>query len=200
MKLTSIVALAVFAGASPAAAVNLVANGSFEAGTFTGWSQVGDTSYTSVMSGPYYAAPTDGTHQARFGPTGGYGGITQAVGVAGTAYRLSFDLGNNAGNGAVVSFGGVTVLTDPVADGGAFHHYSFVVTPQSNLLTFSFFNQPAWYTLDNVVVQGVIGGGSNESGGVGGVPDAPTWALFIAGFGFSGLALRRRRLGEAARV
>ena len=56
--------------------VNLVDNGSFETGSFAGWSQVGDTGYTGVVNGVYYALSTDGAYQAVFGPTGGYGGIT----------------------------------------------------------------------------------------------------------------------------
>ena len=90
----------------------------------------------------------------------------------------------------MVSFGGVTVLTDPPDDDGAFHHYSFVVDTTNTVLSFSFYNQPAWYTLDNVVVQ--------LASGTATVPDAPEWALFIAGFGLSGAALRRRRVSAGA--
>ena len=180
ISMTAMAAVALaLAGAAQASAANLLTNGSFETGDFSGWSQFGDTSYTGIASSLYQPS-TDGAFQAAFGPIFGYGGISQAVGSAGHAYTVSFDLGNADGYGASVVFGGQTLLTDPPVEG--FTHYSFTVTALDNSgLSFSFFNPPAWYTLDNVSVQ------------AGAVPEPASWALMLGGFGAIGGALRSRR-------
>lgn len=63
-----IACLALIVACAPAAAANLVVNGGFETGSFTGWSTqaapVG--SYYSVVAGGY-----EGTYSARFGATNG---------------------------------------------------------------------------------------------------------------------------------
>ena len=80
---------------STASAGNLVTNGSFETGDFTGWTQFGDTSFTGVTGSFLGFSPTDGSYQAYFGPTQGIGGIEQTFStVPGTNYNISFDLGN----------------------------------------------------------------------------------------------------------
>jgi len=183
MRIVSIAAIAcALAGTGVAQAQNLLTNGSFETGIFSGWTQFGDTSATGVVTGTYdCCSPTDGEWQAVFGPVFGFGGISQAVGSAGNSYTISFDLGNDNGYGASVSFGGVTLLSNPGNSG--YVHYSFTTTALDNSgLSFSFFNPPAYYNLDNVVV---------EANGA--VPEPASWALMLGGFGLVGGAMRSRR-------
>ncbi|MEI6485230.1 MAG: PEPxxWA-CTERM sorting domain-containing protein [Sphingomonadales bacterium] len=188
MRTNTIIAAAALgfaALATPAAAVNKVTNGSFETGTFSGWSQFGDTSFTGTIQGSFgCCAPTDGNWQAIFGPVSGFGGISQIITGGAGSYTVSFDMGNDSGAGNSVSFGGTTLLSN--IPNQAFTHYSFTVTTAANpVLSFSFFNPPAYYSLDNVVVT------SN-------VPEAATWAMLIAGFGLTGAVSRRRRTAVAA--
>ncbi len=186
MRKIAIVLAAALTAAVPATAANLVTNGSFETGDFTGWSQFGDTSFTGVTFGIFFQPPTDGAFQADFGPTDGFGGITQSLTSSSTSYTVSFDLGQSGGAGNYVDFGGSTILANVADTGGAWVHYSFVVSSAANpTLTFGFYNPPSYYALDNVVVT------SN-------VPEAATWALMIAGFAMTGLAVRRRRTVLAA--
>ncbi len=187
MRLVFIAALAAATiAAAPASAVNLVANGSFETGNFSGWAQFADTSATGVVSGAFdCCSPTDGSFQAVFGPVDGFGGITQTLTAAAGTFTISFDLGNDAGAGNYVVFDGTTLLSNIGNQGSV--HYSFTVTAGANpTLTFGFYNPPAYYNLDNVSVTS------------GAVPEAATWAMLIAGFGLVGAVARRRRESFAA--
>ena len=177
---TALAAMLLVSATAAQAGPNLLTNGSFETGDFSGWSQFGDTSYTGVAAGNFIVAPSDGNFQAVFGSVNYFGGITQSVGTAGNSYVVSFDLANRDGYGAFVNFGGVNLLTNPGNQG--YVHYSFNVTALDNTgLTFGFFNPPSYYNLDNVSVQS------------GAVPEPASWALMLGGFGVVGGALRSRR-------
>lgn len=72
-------------------AQNLVQNGSFESGDFTGWG--GDQLGMSVLSGPFYtyAGAQDGLYYATMGAVGGDGTLEQTLTtVAGVQYTFSF--------------------------------------------------------------------------------------------------------------
>jgi hypothetical protein len=181
IKFRYLAAVAALALSTPVLAVNLAVNGSFETGDFTGWTQFGDTSFTTVEFGSFNELPTDGNWQAVFGPTGGIGGIRQSFASAGT-YNVSFDLANTSGSFSSVDFGGINLLSN-VGD-STYTSYLFNVTVGANsTLSFSFQNTPDYYSLDNVVVE--LASGT--------VPEPDTWAMLIAGFGLTGAAMRRRR-------
>lgn len=179
---------------TPAAAVNLVSNPSFETGDFTGWEQVNDTSFTFVTDEVVAGGPTDGIYHAAFGPTdpGGGGIIQNLATIAGATYTLTFDIANLGGppnafglfwDGGFVSidfdldpFDYVSVSTELVAS-GALTDIGFI-----------FYHAPSFYLLDNISVEAVAGG----------IPEPATWMMMIAGFGFVGATARRRRRQMAA--
>jgi hypothetical protein len=167
------------------APVNLVTNGSFETGDFTGWDQFGDTSFTFVTTELAAGGPTDGDWHAAFGPLDPSGGfIVQTIAtIPGKRYTFSFDLANLGGTpnafGAIWDGSFVALAGDlPAFDYGSF---SIPVTASgtATLIGFGFYNEPSFFLLDNVSVTGVI-------------PEPATWAMMIAGFGLVGSALRRR--------
>jgi hypothetical protein len=148
--------IAVVASAALTAHANLVTNPGFETGTFSGWTQFGDTSFTGVAAGAPYAH--SGTFGAYFGPTGGDGGINQTIAtIAGFSYTVDFWLSNDDSQGnnhMSASFAGVNLLTLVNAPPFAYTHYTMNVTAtsSSSLLNFTFYNPPAYYYLDDVAV------------------------------------------------
>jgi hypothetical protein len=184
MKL--LIAAAFLVAAAPAlAAGNLVGNGSFETGDFTGWTQFGDTG-ASFVDFAIVDNSTDGIYQASFGPIA-VGGIEQTIASTAHHYIVSFDLANDSGAFNSVAFGGLTLLG--TVGNQLFTHYNFDVHTSANpTLSFSFQNEAFFYALDNVGVEALVGG----------VPESATWAMLIAGFGLTGAAMRRRQAALAA--
>ena len=173
--------------------VNLVVNGSFETGDFSGWEQGGDTSFTFVTDFPFAGGPTDGLYHAAFGPVDDFGGIFQLIPtVAGRTYRLSFDLAYTGGdpNGFGLLWGDPNNPETLVLafDVGGFDYQTLSgpvkATTSSSLLLFAFYTPPSFWLLDNVSLTAI--------------PEASTWAMLIAGFGLVGLSARRRRALPAA--
>lgn len=189
MKL--IIALLATAAAVPAlAASNIVTNGSFETGNFSGWTQFGDTGFTGV-AGYFLTNPSDGSYQSYFGPVGSTGGIVQSLStVAGGTYEISFDMRADAGGQLFeASFGSATLLSGSFSSGVGYTTYNYTVqaTGASTDLRFATQHLPSYYQLDNVIVSSVAS-----------VPEPGTWAMLIAGFGMVGFASRRRTTAVAA--
>jgi len=141
-----------------AVAGNLVVNCGFETGDFTGWSNTGNTGFTSVSgSAPYV---NSGNFGAQLGPVGSDGFLSQNVGAAGaTSYAVSFYLYNDGGtpNDFTVIWNGVDVGPDLVDVGGfSYTQFSGVLSGNAgvgaNSLTFQFRQDPAYWGLDDVVV------------------------------------------------
>jgi autotransporter-associated beta strand protein len=92
--LLALVAAAVVFLAHPAKA-NLITNGGFETGDFTGWTQSGNTGHTGVDSTFFHIPPHSGAHHAYFGPVGDHGFITQILATTpGRSYTINFWLAN----------------------------------------------------------------------------------------------------------
>ncbi|MDR7271339.1 hypothetical protein J2X20_004007 [Pelomonas saccharophila] len=176
---SSWVAAALFA-TSPAQA-DLVTNGGFETGDFTGWSFVTDPLYDGVDT----LVPHDGTYAAYFG--GASSSITQTLTtVAGSNYKVSFWLmlepdvtGASAPNAFSFDFGAATgmSLSNASAFGYTLYEVTFIAAGASTDLSFNFSQGPAFWDLDSVSVT---------------LPEPGSLAL-LAAAGLGGLAASRRR-------
>jgi hypothetical protein len=189
--LTGLAVIAACATATGRASADLVVNGSFETGDFTGWTQQGDTSFTGVTGNFSGVDPYDGSSQAFFGPTSSLGGISQTLATtAGTTYELTFALFNFGGTGTeyTVSFGGTTLVD--VTDAADFPYtlFSFQVTAASNadVLSFNFLQPPSYFLLDAVSVN------------VASVPEPGSMLLMGIGAGGLGLFYRSRHKSRSS--
>lgn len=174
------------------ATADYVVNGGFESGDFAGWTQSGNTGFTSVSS----TAAFTGNFGAVFGPVGSMGFIAQTITTTpGAQYDLSFALASdgNVPNEALVTFGGTTVFDQTNIPLGPYASFHFTVTASSasSVLQFGFQNDPGFLQLDNVSLV--------AHSSVKGVPEPGSLAL--ASLGLIGLALtrsRQRRQGFSA--
>lgn len=177
------IALAVSAGA--ASAQELVSNGGFETGDFTDWTLGGNTGFTGVGGNFSGVDPASGAYQGYFGAVGSTTSLDQTIATTdGGSYTFSFDLYDFGGapNSFSANFGSTNVVSLTDDPGMPYTHYSFTVLAQgpSTDVNFTIRQDPSYYLLDNVSVQG-------------GVPEPMSWALMITGFFGAGAALRRRR-------
>ena len=186
MKASFILAGVALAFATPAAAQELVTNGGFETGNFSGFTQTGNPGATGVFSSLFVAS---GAFAAYFGPVGSTGGITQTLSTnAGQSYLISFDLRNFSDgmpNFYNVLFGDVSLFSATNSEAFGFTNFSTTATAVgvSTELAFNFQHDLTYFALDNVSVTAVNGA----------VPEPATWAMMLMGFGAMGVLLRRRR-------
>jgi hypothetical protein len=138
---------------------NVVTNGDFETGDFSGWTQSGDLSYTNVITGTAGSSTIHGgTHAAEFGPSMGLGYIAQTLATTvGVTYTLDFWLSHSSGAAPtewLVRVGGNTVLD--VHDSAGFSYteftFTFTATSSATALQFGFYEPPAYFYLDDIRV------------------------------------------------
>jgi Carbohydrate binding domain/PEP-CTERM motif len=148
--------VAVLASAALSAHANLVINGGFETGDFTGWTRSGDSSFTAVNgilvhSGNFSLQTGPGTSDGFFDQT-----LTTVVG---TTYTVDFWLAAQAGtpNDFSCTFAGVTVLSLVNSPAFPYTEYTMNVTATStsSLLHFAAYNPPSYWYLDDVSVNAV---------------------------------------------
>lgn len=170
------VALAAIASMTSAASAELVTNGGFETGDFTGWTQFGNTLSTSVWSTGSY----EGQFNAYFGP-GTPGGISQVLAAnPGDVLLVSFAYlaeSDDLPNSMSVTIGGNTIFSVTDYTNTAWTVFSVqvnnaVANPQ---IDFTFTNPPSYFDLDAVSVT---------------IVPAPASAMLL---GVAAVAARRRR-------
>ncbi len=174
--------------ASASASTNLVVNGGFETGDFSGWTLSGNLGYTFVSSSPNN--PHSGSYAAQLGAVGSDDILSQTISTkSGILYNLSFwhiydPLALPPGDFSVEWDGdtiyGPIVTTDPPSP-QVWTEYTFsVVGTGEDTLSFYSRNDPSYQGLDDVSVS------------AGGVPEPAAWVMMLLGFAGVGVAMRRR--------
>ena len=149
---------------------DLVTNGGFETGNFTGWTQFGDTSATGVTSDPcpsglgpnFHCPPHTGTYAAYFG-NGSPGGIEQTI-VTNPADTYTVDFwvklfgsgrGSSTPNEFEVAWGGTTLDDIVNVTNVNWEHLTFTGLAASSLstnLAFTVSDAADWIGIDDVTV------------------------------------------------
>lgn len=178
----------VFLAVAPASAADLVVNGGFETGTFTGFTRFGDTS-ASGLAGNFPGIPAvSQSIRSYFGNTNGtVSGVYQDVAtVLGQTYAVSFLFEYDGGvpGTATLSFGGVPLYAFASSRSAGFQTLTFntVATSTLSRLTYAYTTGASNLNIDNFSVNAV---GAP-------VPEPATWGMMLLGFGGLGYALRRR--------
>lgn len=140
--------------AVPAFSANLVVNGGFETGDFTGWT-VGSSNSLFVDT----ASPHTGIYSAHLGNYGSLVALGQLLATTpGTTYNLSFYLENDSSgtpNEFKVTWNGNTVFDQVDMTAGPYALYSFNLTATGNSTDLEFLHRhdPDHFFLDDIAVQ-----------------------------------------------
>ncbi len=135
---------------------SLVQNGGFEAGTFTNWTQSGNTTYTSVTTNSSFVH--SGTYGAELGSSGSLGYLSQTLPTfAGQNYLLSLWMGSPDGetpNEFNVSWNGNTLIDLVNMPELGWTNLQFIVTASgsSTVLQIGARDDPTYLALDDVSV------------------------------------------------
>lgn len=175
--------------AIPQARADLVTNGGFETGDFSGWTASVDPFWSGVDGN----APHSGSFGVFFGNPSSLDALSQSIATtAGVTYQISFwlkveldVLGTGTPNSFSASFGGVSLfsLSDLPAQDYKLYTFNVIATANASELAFSAHNEPAFFDLDDVSVDVASVPGPIAGAGL------PGLAMALGGV----LAWRRRR-------
>ena len=141
-----------FADVCGSVAGNLVANCGFESGTFSLWTQSGNTWTTAVSA----LSPSSGNFDGLLGPIGSDGFLSQTITTTpGTFYDLHFWLRNNSSVGPnefVAYWDNIPVfsLLNSSAFGFTNEYIPSLLGSGSDTLLFAFRNDPSFWHLDDI--------------------------------------------------
>ncbi|MDB4793671.1 autotransporter domain-containing protein [Methylacidiphilales bacterium] len=159
LRTTTWLAIIMAAGmATTAYAVpNLVANGGFETGDLTDWSNTGDNSVTNEDTGPSKPGPHSGTYYLTGGNVGSMAFIGQNLTTTtGDRYRLTYFMASDGRtpNEFQTDVGGVTLFDQSNIPLQGYTEYSFIfsATSASTLLQFGLRDDPEYLSLDDISV------------------------------------------------
>ena len=170
----------------PALGQNLLVNGGFERGDFSGWTVQYDETLASVTAGGAYA-PAEGEYQAAFGTGGTVTIFSDAFATtAGKRYVVRFAVANAAGDAFLAGPSDLPVLqlNGPASFAYRMRGYVFTAGGASERIGFQAAALNGTWYLDDVRVAAFV-------------PEPATWAMLIVGFAMVGAAARRRGLVAA---
>jgi PEP-CTERM motif len=198
------ISLLVLVAAPASAATNLLANGTFATGDFTGWT-VGNSCQTAYNYFSHEDACGVGSAQFWSNHTGAESTLAGAYAISALPlsetvtidqaglYEASFSMGANGGinnqifsSYAIILDGSVVAQQSVTTPSGVMQEFTSdfnIAAPGSHTLEFDF-SPYGLISVDSF---------SLESVGAGGVPEPATWAMFLIGFGATGFVLRRAK-------